>query len=114
MALPPILITGASGFVGGRLLQRLRPEEFDRVCCVGRTISPAMRLLADWPQVTCLGADLPDRPLPDDALSSVETVVHLAAATGKARPAAYFATNVAGTRALLEQCARRGVRNVLF
>src|SRR5205085_2022961 len=97
---PALLITGASGFVGGRLLDRLRPERFAHVYCLGRTPSLAMRRLAQRPGVTCLQAELPDRAVPDDIRPPVGTVIHLAATTGKARPAEYFATNAAGTRAL--------------
>lgn len=114
MPLPPILITGASGFVGDRLLQRVRTEEFDHLYCVGRKCSPTMQALSARAGVTCLEAEFPGRPLPNDVLRAVDTVLHLAAATGKARPETYVATNVTGTRELLAQSARCGVRNFLF
>jgi NADH dehydrogenase len=47
-------------------------------------------------------------------LSAVDTVVHFAAATGKRPAREYYATNANGTRALLEQCVRAGVRRFLF
>jgi NADH dehydrogenase len=43
-----------------------------------------------------------------DALGGADTVVHLAAVTGKARRPDYFKVNVGGTRTLLEQCRRHG------
>jgi NADH dehydrogenase len=41
-------------------------------------------------------------------------VLHLAAATGKTRPEKYLAVNTEGTRLLIEQCKRFGVRNFLY
>lgn len=111
---PSVLITGASGFLGDRLLKRLPPDDFARIHCLGRTVSPTMRRLAERPGVTCFTADLTRPPLPTAAFLDVDAVIHLAATTGKAPPETYFAVNRAGTRALLEQCARTGVRHVLF
>lgn len=60
------------------------------------------------------GADLLDPASYTDALAGASTVVHCAAATGKASPRDHFRVNVDGTRLLLEQCARHGVRRFVF
>lgn len=50
----------------------------------------------------------------EQKLAGTETVVHLAAVTGKARRERYFEVNVEGTRALLKMCRRIGVSRFLF
>jgi NADH dehydrogenase len=47
-------------------------------------------------------------------LDRVDVVLHLAAATGKTSSADHFAVNAEGTRLLLEQCRRHGVRRFLY
>lgn len=108
-ARPPLLLTGATGFVGRRLLARLPPGEFASVRCAVRA-RPAVAP----PGVRWVDADFPLRPVADAALDGVETVVHLAATTGKAKSAMHFAINRDATRALVDQCVRNGVRNFLF
>jgi NADH dehydrogenase len=47
-------------------------------------------------------------------LAGVDTIVHLAAATGKARPEEFFASNVEGTERLVQLCRRVGARRLLY
>jgi NADH dehydrogenase len=47
-------------------------------------------------------------------LADADTVVHLAAATGKVSVATHFRVNAEGTRVLLEQCQQSGVRRFVF
>jgi len=47
-------------------------------------------------------------------LENCNAVIHLAAATGKARPDQYFNVNCNGTRHLLMQCKQRGVKKFLY
>jgi NADH dehydrogenase len=47
-------------------------------------------------------------------LAACQTVVHLAAATGKAKREDYFAVNATGTKILVEQCERHQVKNFLY
>lgn len=108
MAVRSILITGASGFVGRRLLARLPGEAFEAIRLAGRT-RPAEIGPASWHPL-----DLPTRLPEDAALTGVDAVVHLAATTGKAGRDAHFAVIADGTAALAQQAARCGVRNFLF
>ena len=48
-----------------------------------------------------------------DALRGCDTVVHLAAVTGKAKPTDYFRVNREGTRALVDAAKAAGVRQLL-
>jgi NADH dehydrogenase len=49
-----------------------------------------------------------------EALRACDTVVHLAAATGRAPDAEHVRVNVYGTELLLSECRRAGVANILF
>lgn len=60
------------------------------------------------------GADLLTPATYERELAGAGTVLHLAAATGKAAPADHFRINRDGTRVLVEQCRRAGVRRFIF
>lgn len=104
-----IVVTGAGGFVGGKLVTRLRAAG-EAVVGIGRGAEPA-----GWPEgATWVKADLLDPASYKTALSGAKCVVHLAAVTGKARRAEYIRGNVEATRALLDACARAGVQRFVF
>ena len=48
------------------------------------------------------------------ALAGCDTVVHLAAVTGKSRPETYFQVNREGTRALIGECKHAGTKRLLY
>jgi nucleoside-diphosphate-sugar epimerase len=112
--MPPLFLTGASGFIGRRLLGRL-----------ARAGHPDVRLLTRDPTRLASAAGLPPtwrvlagelaNPSPwSDALRGCDTVVHLAAATGKATRRTHWEVNREGTRMLLEQAQAAAVRRFLF
>jgi len=86
-----LFVTGADGFIGGRLLARLGSTE-----------------------VRKLAGDLRDTDSYVGQLDHRTTVVHLAARTGKAPDREYFEVNVEGTRHLLAACESRGVPRFLY
>jgi nucleoside-diphosphate-sugar epimerase len=98
-----ILITGASGFLGGRLLKQLAGAA-DRVVCLGRRKPPA-----DASNVEFIGGDLLDRESCRRALKGCNVVLHLAAATGKHRPEEYFRVNRGGSEMILQQAKEAGI-----
>lgn len=110
----PILITGANGFVGSHLLRRIQPGEFARVVATCRQRSRLRPDQLDLPGVEWIECEFPRQRIPEAAFQGIQTVIHLAAITGKAAPATYFLANAAGTRSLLEQCTSCGVRQFLF
>lgn len=104
-----ILVTGATGFVGGHLC-RLLTERGMAFRAAGRTAAPG--LVATGP----ISGATDWKP----ALDDVDTVIHLAGRahvlTEKAEDpeAAFREVNVAGTGALARQAAAAGVRRFVF
>jgi nucleoside-diphosphate-sugar epimerase len=101
-------VTGGSGFIGGRLVERLVAE--------GRPVRALARSEASAERVAALGAepihgDIADRTSLEDAAAGAEVAFHLAAHLGEWGPWADFERgNVEGTRNMLEACAGKSVR----
>jgi nucleoside-diphosphate-sugar epimerase len=97
-----ILVTGASGAVGSRVVELLRSEGRPVRCLIRRRpVAKADELV--W-------GDLGDGSTLDAAVRGAEAVVHLAAVTHARRPRDYVETNLTGTQRLLDAAARHGVR----
>lgn len=108
-----LFVTGASGLIGRRLLQRIDAARYDAIYCLTRGgLGPALDSTLP-PNVVQLRGSLADPDAYTPCLAACETVVHLAARTGKARPSEYIAVNVRGTETLLTACERTGVANFL-
>jgi NADH dehydrogenase len=101
-------VTGASGYVGERLVRAARAAGFDVVAALRRPED-----FAPPPGVRVARFDLRDEAVPGALLAGVDAVVHLAVVLDLA-PAAGEDPNVAGTRRLLEAARRAGVRRFLF
>ena len=109
----PVLVTGATGLVGGWLLRRLQEAGADTVCLVRDWVpqSEAARAgLLDRARV--VRGDVRDQALLERVLGEyeVDTVIHLAAQTivtiANRNPVSTFESNIQGTWALLEACRR--------
>ncbi len=98
-----IFLTGASGFLGTAVRDRLRAAGH-RVLCLQRSGTGA----------DVVAGDLCDSGSYAASLAGVDTVIHLAAITGKAPPDDYQRINVDGTRTLLEAAQQAGVQRFLF
>lgn len=110
---PSLFITGATGYVGRRLLQRLERTRYVRVACLVRDPSAPALHGASASGFDLVGGDLGTPAAYLDALRGCDTVVHLAAVTGKAKPTDYFRVNREGTRALVDAAKAAGVRQLL-
>lgn len=98
----PILVTGASGAIGSRVVEQLRGEGRPVRCLVRRRpVANADELV--W-------GDLGDGSTLDAAVQGAEVVLHLAAVTHARRSRDYVETNLNGTKRLLDAAARHGVR----
>jgi len=109
----PTLVTGATGLVGGWLVQHLLARKASVICLV-RDHVPNSRLLAEGlvNSVSLVRGDVRDQALLERMLGEyeVDTVLHLAAqaivGVANQNPVSTFETNVGGTWALLEACRR--------
>ena len=107
-----ILLTGATGFVGTALAQRL--HTLPQV-----TLRPALRRPhSAYPDAAIVGPI--DRHTDwSSALEGIHTIIHLAAyahVTQKSQvdPQALYETNVLGTKNLIKQAVPAGVKRVIF
>lgn len=109
-----LFITGAGGFVGKRLLQRMPIDRYGNVYCLCRKETPFLAAIAaKYSNVTIICADLFQTERYRDMLADSDIAVHLAAVTGKAAIETYFRVNTEGTAVFIEQCKRAGVRGFL-
>jgi len=99
------LVTGANGFVGSHLVERLLREGLDVVCQVRRT--SRLTWLENLP-VELRTASLEDRASISRAVEGVDCIFHVAALIRGRTPEAYNRVNVQGTRNLLEGISRTG------
>lgn len=106
-----LLVTGATGFIGGSLLARCLNSE--------AVVRAALRRQADLPCESIVVGDINGETDWHEALGEVETVVHLAAYAHVTNPAMIDRdllkrTNVEGTAHLARQAAAAGARHFVF
>ncbi len=103
-----ILVTGATGFLGGRTARHLVQHGFD-VIGTGRDAHAGVRLEHDG--VRFAPVDLADSSSLSIVCHGVDTIVHCAAlSTAWAPRSAYESSNIAGTKNLLSAALEGGVR----
>ena len=108
-----ILVTGAGGFSGSRIVARL-VQEGERPRVLLRNPAKASRLPADGVEVVEGDTTKMDTLAP--ALAEVDTVIHAAFITAdrKQGPGVnYYQTNVIGTRNLVEAAKTAGVQRIV-
>ena len=103
-------MTGATGFLGSRLTQRLVEEGY-AVRALVRTRSD-VRLLKNLGVDVAFG-DLGDGPAVSDSVDGMEMVVHAGAGTS-GLPLDCETATILGTRNVLEACRRHPVRKLIY
>ena len=109
------LVTGAAGFVGAPLIERLRKERICDVTVTTRSATPASP-----PDIRHFLIDITEKTDWTAAIAGVDVIVHLAARDHtmhdrSADPLADFRrANTASTLNLAEQAARAGVKRFVF
>lgn len=98
------LITGATGFIGSHLVERL--------CASGVPVRALVRRIdREWPCGTAC-CDLATGSGLEEALADVDTVIHLAGATKALNPQDYYRANVRASANLARALASSPVRLV--
>jgi nucleoside-diphosphate-sugar epimerase len=98
-----VLVTGASGFVGGNAVWALRSQGLS-VRCLVRTTSRLDFIKPANPELA-LG-DVTDPSALDRALEDTDAVVHCAGLTRARSSREFYRVNEGGTQNLLQACAR--------
>lgn len=109
--LPPVdaLVTGAAGFLGRRLVARLREQ--------GRTVRVLVRravpAYANDPGIQTVVGDLGDPRIVDHAVRGAPTVYHVGAAM-RGGPRDFEAGTLWGTRNVVEACVAHAARKLVY
>jgi nucleoside-diphosphate-sugar epimerase len=101
-------VTGGSGFIGGRLIERLRADGHE-VRALARSAAAADRIRAHGGEP--VSGELADAAAIEQGAAGCEWAFHAAAALGDWGERDEFErVNVDGTRTALEACSRAGVK----
>src|SRR5260370_33965212 len=96
-----ILVTGATGFVGSRVVESLLDRGFRNIRCFSRSSSEAR-----WAGVQLVRGNLLSRQDCIAATENVSVVLHLAAGRGENFYPHAFMNSVVTTRNLLDACVQ--------
>jgi dihydroflavonol-4-reductase len=108
-----VLVTGATGFIGGNLARRLCQRGYE----VRALVRPgANTLTIDGLGVEQIPGDILDRDSMDRALEGCQSVFHCAAiyAFWSRTPELIHRTNVDGTKTVLQAARQAGISRVVF
>src|SRR5258708_6025800 len=107
-----VLVTGASGFLGGHVVELLS-KRGDQVRALVRTTSNR-RHLESLANVELFEGSIEQVERVAEALEGVEAVVHAAGLIKARSTDEFFAVNVGGTSTIVEAARRRGLKRFVF
>ena len=107
---PSVAVTGAGGYIGSRVVQRLQTDHPDwSVTALDNFYHGDVREIGDVP---IEHVDVRDRPSLDEALSGADVVMHLAAISGvddcDRNPDLAYEVNIRGAENVAWHCRRSG------
>lgn len=106
-----IAITGATGFIGGKIAEKLSSEGYD-IRCLVRTPEKAGKLKELNAEI--FHGDLSDHGSLDGFLNGIDTVFHIAAYVSDwGEREDFYRINVEATRILLDQSVAYGIRRFI-
>jgi nucleoside-diphosphate-sugar epimerase len=106
----PVFVTGASGFIGGKIAERLLADG-RKVRVLARRPLPALEALG----AEVILGDLDDKHALERGCRSAETVFHVAGRVGVWGPAEdFFRVNVEGTRHVIAACRNAKVPRLVY
>ena len=109
-----ILITGISGFVGKTLIGKLDLSEFKKVYLVIPEKDVPDTLKDPGGNIVILNYDITDPAFHESIPDKIDTLLHMAAITGKAARSEYEKVNFEAFRDLVTDMKRKGLKKVLF
>jgi len=105
-----ILVTGAGGFIGSRVVARLLSEGMDARCLLGRNLIKSGHACSD-----VIVGDIRDAEVVKEATRGVTTVFHFAGVVHKkAATNEYESINIEGTRNIARAAAVNDVSHFVF
>jgi len=108
-----IFVTGANGFIGGRLVSKLVKRRYEVTCLVR---DPAKAEALKTEGATLIKGDITNKESMRDGMAGAEAVFHVAGwyAIGAHDDARMHAVNIEGARNTLELAAELGVSKILY
>jgi nucleoside-diphosphate-sugar epimerase len=108
-----ILVTGATGFLGGRLVERLSELGHYTIYATGRNAKKGLRL-GQLDHVTFIPADLEDKDLVLKLCEYIDVVIHAAALSSMWGSYEQFhKANVLSTEHIVTACHAQGVKRLV-
>lgn len=108
-----ILITGANGYIGINLVEKLAKLREDIACFVYNHDRKNVGRLNQL-DVKIIYGDLLDKNSLKKAIKNAIVVVHLAAAIGSDDPKLNYDVNFLGTKNLVDECLKNGVKRFVY
>src|SRR5215472_17683421 len=109
----PVLVTGASGFVGSAIVRAFLASGYP-VRALVRSTSPRQNL--EGLDIECVEGDICDAGAVEHAMSGIRYLAHAAAdyRLWARDPVAIMRTNVEGTRTVMKAARTAGVERIVY
>ena len=109
-----LLVTGATGFVGSRLIERIKSDNrFASILATGRNEQRGMELVSDG--IDFEAGDLTNPKFVDKITRNIDVIVHCAALTTPwGNYQHFYDANVLATQHLIDACRQNNVKRMVY